>query len=785
MKKILSFFFLATLSLSIYSQEFINVADINEYNEAIEKAKPGTTIILKNGVWEDVNLKAYGKGTAESPITIKARKAGDVIITGDSSLEIYGEHIVVEGLWFKDGNPTSKTIISFKKSSTEFANNCRFTNNAITYFNPNYQKFKTHWVGLWGKNNRVDHNTFIGKKNEGTTLVVWLKGDAHIENNHRIDSNLFGHRPELGRNSGETVRIGTSAYSMKSSKTIVEDNIFEKCDGELEIISNKSGDNIFRNNLFKNSKGTLTLRHGNNALVENNVFLGNNLPNTGGIRIGNKGNIVRNNLLVGIKGSSNRAPISLMNGIPNSPLNGYHQVDDTDIQNNTLIDCSTIEFGQNKSDEKALAPINTIFANNLIKNTTGSKISNLKDEIDGITFRKNVVETSGEFNRYLFKSMQLDWKDLESIPMPVGPKEYLVTDFENDKSPKKDIVGADRISHTVGAFNLDNTDLPKALKLKSGTKWKVEVKAPKFKGRRLTVEPGVGTLTQALKTASDETLMILRDGVYYVNKEQKVNGNITIKGNKNTIIKSAESLEKPFKSFFKINGNSSLNLQNVTIDGGVNTIKYAIISPSKDVADIYNLSIDNCIIKNFNHEHGYIIRAYGNTLAENVEIKNSVFSNAYRGINFHSKDNTRGIVNTKSLKIENTVFQDIESFAIKFNNPNPSSKEGELSVSNCVFSNVNNKAKGTIIESKEIPAIEIKNSVFEKSELIVNPVSLEGNKSSIKNCLVYSSGEVKVSKGAKEENIIYKNPKWKDKVNFTPKSRSPLLKGEERIGLLY
>ena len=74
---------------------------------------------------------------------------------------------------------------------------------------------------------------------------------------------------------------------------------------------------------------------------------------------------------------------------------------------------------------------------------------------------------------------------------------------------------------------------------------------------------------------------------------------------------------------------------------------------------------------------------------------------------------------------------------------------------------------------------------FENSELIVNPVSLEGSKSSIKNSLVYSSGEVKVSKGAKEENIIYKNPKWKDKINFTPKSRSPLLKGEERIGLLY
>ena len=71
---------------------------------------------------------------------------------------------------------------------------------------------------------------------------------------------------------GETIRIGTSANSMESSRTIVENNTFKNCDGEIEIISNKSANNIFRNNLFLESKGSLTLRHGNNALVEGNVF---------------------------------------------------------------------------------------------------------------------------------------------------------------------------------------------------------------------------------------------------------------------------------------------------------------------------------------------------------------------------------------------------------------------------------------------------------------------------------------------------------------------------------
>ena len=43
---------------------------------------------------------------------------------------------------------------------------------------------------------------------------------------------------------------------------------FDRCDGEVEIISSKSGGNIYRGNLFLQSRGTLTLRHGDGNLVE-------------------------------------------------------------------------------------------------------------------------------------------------------------------------------------------------------------------------------------------------------------------------------------------------------------------------------------------------------------------------------------------------------------------------------------------------------------------------------------------------------------------------------------
>jgi len=249
----------------------IKVANIQEFNTAIKAVKAGDRIILKNGIWKDAQLVIKGQGTKESPIRIEAEESGKVHLTGASNLKLSGSHIIIKGLWFRDGFINDKEVISFRTSSKDFATNSRLTDCAITYYNPPAKGTDYKWISVWGKNNRIDHNYLVGKTNSGTTLVVWLKGEEHINNNHRIDHNFFGERPPLGYNGGETIRIGTSKTSLSSSRTVVEDNIFEKCNGEIEIISNKSGNNIYRNNLFLESEGILTLRHGNTCLVEGNV----------------------------------------------------------------------------------------------------------------------------------------------------------------------------------------------------------------------------------------------------------------------------------------------------------------------------------------------------------------------------------------------------------------------------------------------------------------------------------------------------------------------------------
>lgn len=276
-----------------------SVADQAAYAEAASKLVAGDSIILKNGVWNDFEILFEGQGSAAKPITRAAEKKGDVVISGQSNLSLSGQYLMVSGLVFNNGFTPTSTVISFRKSNDELANHSRVTQTGFDSFN-NPERFeKDSWVTMYGQHNRFDHNHLARKKNKGVTMSVRLNTKASQENYHRIDHNYFGPRQILGSNGGETLRIGTSHYSLSDSFATVENNYFDRCDGDLEIISNKSGNNKFVGNVFFESRGTLTMRHGNDTLVEKNVFFGNGADHTGGIRLINKRQTIRNNHMEG------------------------------------------------------------------------------------------------------------------------------------------------------------------------------------------------------------------------------------------------------------------------------------------------------------------------------------------------------------------------------------------------------------------------------------------------------------------------------------------------------
>jgi hypothetical protein len=167
---------------------------------------PGDSVVLANGVWRDFEMVFTGEGTAARPITLRAQTAGKVVISGKSNLRIAGRHLVVSGLTFKDGFSPSSEVIAFRQDSKALAFDSRVTETVIDGFNKPDRAADDYWIGLYGQNNRVDHNHLQGKLNNGVTLAVVLSSAESQQNNHRIDHNYFGPRPPLGSNGGETIR---------------------------------------------------------------------------------------------------------------------------------------------------------------------------------------------------------------------------------------------------------------------------------------------------------------------------------------------------------------------------------------------------------------------------------------------------------------------------------------------------------------------------------------------------------------------------------------------------
>ncbi|MFA7289341.1 MAG: chondroitinase-B domain-containing protein [Melioribacteraceae bacterium] len=381
-----------TISIKNNAKSF-PVKSASEITAAMKNAIAGDTLIMQKGIWNNQKIVFDGNGTESANIYLIAEEPGQVILNGNSTLRIKGKYLTVDGLRFYGGYSSSGAVIEFRNSSS-YANNCRVTNCAIIDYNPPSNTTDYKWISIYGTNNRVDHCYLKGKTHSGTTLVVWLDKST-VPNYHRIDHNYFGERPELGVNGGETIRIGDSNTSIYSSKTLVENNYFERCNGEVEIISNKSDENVYRYNTFFECEGGLTLRHGDNCSVYGNFFFGNNKPMTSGVRIIASGHKVYNNYFQDLDGNSAdwRGAIVMMNGLRDTPLNGYFQVDSAIVAFNTIVNCkiSFLIGSKKEADPKQdLTPKNSTFANNAV--LSGSQVFYISTPPENFFYEGNIIK---------------------------------------------------------------------------------------------------------------------------------------------------------------------------------------------------------------------------------------------------------------------------------------------------------------------------------------------------------------------------------------------------------
>ena len=600
--------------------------------KALATVEPGDEIVLKNGVYKDFEIIFSAKGSEGKPIVLRAEEKGKVLLTGQSSLSLGGAHLVVSGLIFKDGYSPSGAVISYRINKNEIANHSRVTEVVIEDYSKPDKFENDYWVALYGKHNRLDHSYLAGKRNRGVTLAVRLNSKSSIENHHLIDHNYFGFRPELGSNGGETLRIGTSHYSLENSFTQVENNVFERCNGEVEIISVKSGGNIIHGNTFIESRGTLTLRHGNNNVVTNNVFLGNGVHNAGGVRVINANQEVANNLFKSLTGYRFGSGFTVMNGVPNSPQNRYHQVDGANIHHNTFIDVEHIQFAAGADEERSAPPINSKFTNNLLLSQNAPITMSFFDDIKGIKFADNVANYSVE------STVQEGFSKISNIG------QTLSEDQEVGK------VGA---SPDIVTLSRDDV----------GPSWyaKKQYEVPFDSGREIVVEPGVNTLFNAVAKASDGDTLILQKGNYSEEKTVVIDKTLSIKGvsQENVVLLPQRT------ALFEIIDNGNLKLAFLSLSGedAPDAAGNTLLRTQKwGMMTNYRFDMRNVSVLNLNINHSYHFFAAGaRSFATSVNIENSEFSNITGNILLFDKErDDLGIYNVEVLNFSNNHIEQVD-----------------------------------------------------------------------------------------------------------------------------
>lgn len=326
----------------------ITVASLAELQKAIDDATAGDVILLKNGVYtttSDIVVKS--KGTAAKPITIAAETIGAAEINGTGGLSIQkpATYVIIRGFKFK--NASNKNEIGAGSSF------CQWTRNIFeTVGEGNY-------LSIIGNDHQVDYNTFQNKNALGKFIGVRGVG-KQIAERLWIHHNYFHNFSKQSGNGAEAVQFGLSGFSLSSSNSIFEYNLFENCEGENELLSVKSCAVTIRYNTVRDCKAQMTLRHGNFDKVYGNYF-----TKTPGLRIFGDDHIIYSNYFedcdVAVNIGNGGAEVA-----DGAPLTSHDRPDRILIAFNTLVNNKN-NITLNPRTPIGLGATDVTIANNLIQ----------------------------------------------------------------------------------------------------------------------------------------------------------------------------------------------------------------------------------------------------------------------------------------------------------------------------------------------------------------------------------------------------------------------------------
>jgi poly(beta-D-mannuronate) lyase len=760
------FFSVVLLILSfnkMESQNSIKVANQEELKAAIKNAGAGDEIILANGVWKDIQIKFYGKGTKEAPIVLRAETSGRVSIEGISDLKIGGTYLEVRGLYFKNGYAPSNTVIDFHIDSNLIANHCKVSDCVIEDFTQLNRNRDDHWVEFWGRHNQLSQCYIAGKSNQGPTIVVILEGNEQINNYHQIVNNHFGPRPRKGGPHGETIQLGDSGTSMSPSYSTVANNLFERCDGEVEIISNKSNNNSFRNNIFYKCEGSLVLRHGNYCLIDGNSFIGDDTSEfMGGIRVINTGHWITNNYFYNIKGKEFRSALAVMNGVPKSPQNRYNQVTDVVIAYNTFVDCITpwqFSVGANMDKKEVLPlqeirsarPERTIVANNILYNQIPYDFPiKAYDKVDGVAFKNNFINSpnnsevkdEGIKTASFSMTQQSDWL---FVPTVNQNEVFAGFDFE---TITKDLFGKNRnATNAVGAIVLPvDKNKGQIHKKDFGSTWFSNDK-PGETPKTIKIS-STNELAEAFSKAASGTIFELKKGVYNLEESVVIDKQFTIraKNSKNKAILVYNG--KADTPAFLMVAKGNLTLENMILKGG--KTQNAFATATKEMSSAYNLKVKNSEITDFDT----VLKSYKDSFADSIAFDKSILKNSNKGIVLAAENDDLGEYNAEFVTITNSKFDGIQNAVLDYyrGGYDESTIGGNLVFRNNTVTNCGqSEPSGILIKTKGIVNVAVSNNAFTNNSVKFIAVMWGEKGQKPINNLITNSGEFKTEQSIKQK----------------------------------
>jgi hypothetical protein len=261
------------------------IAKISELVEAIEGTRRtweqrGGRFILRGSIQlrgrDDENIRNVKSKSVDRPLIIMAESIGGARIEGAGPWRFTDvENVWLYGINFEQTTPDDKSSVIL-----EDARRCRIARcDFSTKLRPSSGKYHYLRIGKTDHRNKktdtnlIDHNKFRDKERSlGCFMVLGGSRSNHIITNTVIERNHFLSHPGGGRNGGEALRVGESSLGGKSFDSKIRYNLFEKCNGDPECISNKSRDNVYENNTFRKNDGSLSFRHGWGITANLNIF---------------------------------------------------------------------------------------------------------------------------------------------------------------------------------------------------------------------------------------------------------------------------------------------------------------------------------------------------------------------------------------------------------------------------------------------------------------------------------------------------------------------------------